>query len=191
VTSNPAGAGSERDKMLRGELYRGADPELTAARQHARDLWQRFNAAPSADVGQRAQILTELIGSMGEGVTIEPPFYCDYGSQIELAEGVFVNLNCVFLDAAPIRIGAHTLLGPNVQLYTADHPRDPHQRITGPELAAPITIGSRVWIGGGSVICPGITIGDDTTIGAGSVVVHDIPRRVIAAGNPCQVRRSL
>jgi maltose O-acetyltransferase len=182
---------SERARMLRGEPYLASDPELAAARLRARDLWQRLNAAP-ADAGEdRAALLRELLGSLGEGTQVEPPFYCDYGAQIHLDPGVFVNFNCVFLDPAPIRIGAHTMLGPNVQLLTADHPRDPHVRIAGPELARPITIGARMWIGGGSIVCPGVTIGDDTTIGAGSVVVRDIPAGVLAAGNPCRVIRQL
>ena len=182
---------SEREKMVAGELYLATDPELTAARTRARRLWQRYNATDPESEVERAVILRDLIGRMGTGVAIEPPFYCDYGSQIELADGVFVNFNCVFLDPAAIRIGRQTMLAPNVQLLTADHPRDPHVRVSGPELARPIAIGERVWIGGGTIVCPGVTIGDDTTIGAGSVVVRDIPGGVVAAGNPCRVLRSL
>jgi len=184
-------ADTERARMLRGDLYLASDPELTAARLRAHALWRRFNAAPADAAEERLALLRELLGSLGPGAVVEPPFYCDYGAQIELAAGVFVNLNCVFLDPAPIRIGEQTMLGPNVQLLTADHPRDPHVRVSGPELARPITIGARVWIGGGSIVCPGVQIGDDTTIGAGSVVVRDIPDGVVAVGNPCRVLRRL
>ena len=180
---------TEREKMIAGELYLASDPELAEGRLRARRLWQRFNQGDPGDRALRAGILAELIGRLGAGVEIEAPFYCDYGSQIEIGDGVFVNFNCVFLDPGPIRIGERTMIGPNVQLLTADHPRDPHLRVSGPELAFPITIGARVWIGGGAIVCPGVTIGEGTTIGAGSVVTRDIPAGVVAAGNPCRVIR--
>jgi len=169
--------------MLRGELYDATHPELVAGRLRARTLWQRLNAGEP--------VLPELLGTLGAGATIEPPFFCDYGANIHLADGVFVNFNCVFLDPAAIHIGAQTMLGPSVQLYTATHPLDAATRVAGPELAFPIHIGSRVWIGGGTIVLPGVTIGDDTVIGAGSVVTKPIPAGVVAAGNPCRIIRSL
>lgn len=181
---------SEYDKMVRGDLYNGADPALIAARNRARSLWQRYNAyAP--DDPRRDATLRELLGNVGANVVIEMPFYCDYGNQVSLGDGVFVNMNCMFLDVAAIVIGSQTFLGPSVQLYTATHPLDAKERVAGLESAKPIVIGSRVWIGGATVVCPGVTIGDDTTIGAGSVVVRDIPSGVLAAGNPCRVIRKL
>lgn len=177
--------------MLRGELYRATDPVLVGARQRARLLWMRFNAASPENESERLAILLELIGKVAPGAWIEPPFYCDYGTQIELEEDVFLNFACVLLDPAPIRIGAQTQFGPCVQLYTADHPREAAARVAGPEMAKPITIGRRVWIGGGTIVLPGVTIGDDSTIGAGSVVSRDIPSGVVAAGNPCRVIRKL
>ncbi len=182
---------TERAKMLRGELYVASDPVLVGARQRARLLWMRFNASSPENVAERLGILVDLLGNVGPGAWIEPPFYCDYGTQIALEEDVFLNFGCVLLDPAPIRIGAQTQLGPYVQLYTADHPREAAARVAGPELAKPITIGKRVWIGGGAIVLPGVTIGDDTTIGAGSVVSRDIPSGVVAAGNPCKVIRTL
>jgi maltose O-acetyltransferase len=176
---------TEREKMLRGDLYDATDPVLVDGRARARRLMQQFNAT------RDFAVLRELLGSMGTNAIIEPPFYCDYGSQIALSDGVFVNMNCVFLDPAAIVIGAQTFLGPSVQLYTATHPIDAATRVAGPELAKPIIIGARVWIGGATVVCPGVTIGDDTTIGAGSVVVRDVPSGVFAAGNPCRVIRKL
>jgi maltose O-acetyltransferase len=182
---------SQRDKMLNGELYLASDPELKELRTRARQLWQKFNMTDATQEEERNRILKELLGKIGANVWIEPPFYCDYGQQIELADGVYINMNCIFLDPALIQIGSQTFLGPNVQLYTAFHPIDAETRVSGPELASPISIGKRVWIGGGVIVLPGVTIGDNTTIGAGSVVTHDIPEGVVAAGNPCRIIRSL
>lgn len=177
--------------MLRGDLYLATDPELVAARVRARRLCARYNTMDPAYVDGKRSLLHELLGKCGSDSWIEAPFHCDYGSQITVGAGVFVNFGAIFLDPRAITIGDQTQLGPNVQLLTADHPRDPAQRTAGPELARPIHIGSRVWLGGGVIVCPGVTIGDDTTIGAGSVVVRDIPAGVMAAGNPCRVVRPL
>lgn len=127
----------------------------------------------------------------GDNLWIQPPFYCDYGTNIITGEGVFFNFNCVVLDVMEVNIGSKTMFGPNVQIYTATHPLDYKIRNTGLEYAKPITIGENVWVGGSVVICPGITIGDNSIIGAGSVVTKSIPANVIAAGNPCKVIRNL
>jgi maltose O-acetyltransferase len=182
---------TEREKMLRGELYIANDPELVIARTRARQLWQRFNASAADDAKRRTDLLRELLGQVGANSWIEPPFYCDYGTRIDLGDSVFVNMNCVFLDPAPIHIGDLTQLGPGVQLLTADNPRDAAARSAGPESSRPIVIGRRVWLGGGVIVCPGVTIGDDTTVGAGSVVIRDLPPGVVAAGNPCRIVRAL
>jgi len=186
----PDGA-DERAKMLRGELYLASDPALVAARVRARRLWARFNASDPEDSVLRATMLGELLGRIGPSSCIEPPFYCDYGSQISLGDGVFVNFGAVFLDPGTITLGDQAQLGPMVQLLTADHPRDAAARAAGPELARPIDIGSRVWLGAGVIVCPGVSIGGDTIVGAGSVVVRDLPAGVVAAGNPCRIIRSL
>jgi maltose O-acetyltransferase len=182
---------SEREKMLAGELYLAADPELARARVRARRLWQRYNALDPEATAAREALLTELLGAVGAGASIEPPFYCDYGTQISLGDGVFVNFDCVFLDCNTITVGARTQLGPAVQLYTATHPVDAAARAAGPEQALPIAIGADVWIGGGAIVLPGVTIGDETVVGAGSVVTRSLPPRVIAIGNPCRVVRPL
>lgn len=182
---------SERDKMLRGDLYLGFDPELAAARAAARRLWQRYNTTDPAAQAERQTILQALLGRVGQGVWVEPPFHCDYGSQIMLEAEVYLNMNCILLDPAPIHIGAQSFLATGVQLLTATHPLLAAERVTGLESAKPITIGPRCWLGGGVIVCPGVTIGPDTTIGAGSVVVKDIPAGVLAVGNPCRVVRSL
>lgn len=182
---------TEREKMLRGELYLASDPELVASRARARRLCQSYGALDPADAAARREVLEQLIGAVDNGVVMEPPFFCDYGEQIVLGADVFVNFNCVFLDGAAITIGAQTQLGPAVQLYTATHPIDPAARVSGPEYARPISIGSRVWIGGGAIVLPGVTIGDDTVVGAGSVVTRSLPSGVVAVGNPCRTLRPI
>jgi len=184
-------ARSEREKMLNGELYDASDSELAAMRSRARRLTQAFGRTDPDDRIERARLLSELLGSMGECAWIEPPFFCDYGSHISLEHGVYMNFNCVILDCNHVRIGHQTQFGPNVTISAATHPLDAAERTKGPEMAYPVVIGNRVWIGAGAIIGPGVTIGDDTTIGAGSVVLKDVPPNVVAAGNPCQVIRSL
>jgi maltose O-acetyltransferase len=181
---------SEREKMLAGELYDPLDPELAAARVRARDLCQDLNATREADEDERRRILIELFGAGGDEVWMQPPFFCDYGSNIFLGKRVFFNFNCVVLDVCAVRIGDFTLFGPSVQIYTATHPLEAELRRTR-EYAKPIEIGSDVWVGGAAVICPGVTIGSRSVIGAGSVVTRDVPAGVFAAGNPCRVIREL
>ena len=181
---------SERDKMLAGELYDPLDPELVAARNRARDLCQTLNATREVQQDERRQIVRELFGVGGETVWMQPPFFCDYGSNILLGERVFFNFNCVVLDVCRVTIGDYTLFGPAVQVYTATHPMNADLR-RKQEFAKPIEIGSDVWVGGGAIICPGVRIGSRAVIGAGSVVTRDIPERVFAAGNPCRVIREI
>lgn len=182
---------TEKEKMLAGELYTATDPELAAMRRRARLLMKKFNDSRDDEEDLRREILKELIGQGGEGLWIEPPFYCDYGSNISVGDKVFFNFNCVVLDVMPVTIGSNTLFGSNVQIYTATHPMEWQVRAQGPEYAKPIRIGSHVWVGGGAIFCPGVAVGDRTVIGAGSVVTRDIPADVFAAGNPCRVIRQL
>ncbi len=181
---------SEKDKMLAGQLYDPLDPELVRARERARDLCQELNATREADTPTRRRILGELFGAGGESVWMQPPFYCDYGSNILLGERVFFNFNCVVLDVCRVTIGDFTLFGPAVQIYTATHPMNAELR-RQQEFGKPIEIGSDVWVGGGAIICPGVKIGSRSVIGAGSVVTRDLPEGVFAAGNPCRVLRSI
>ena len=181
---------SEQEKMLAGELYDPFDPELVEARDHARDLCQDLNATRERDRDTRRSILKELFGQVGESVWMQPPFFCDYGSNILLGERVFFNFNCIVLDVCVVKIGDFTMFGPAVQIYTATHPMNATLR-RKQEFAKPIEIGSDVWVGGGAIICPGVTIGSKTVIGAGSVVTRDIPDNVFAAGNPCRVIRQI
>jgi maltose O-acetyltransferase len=179
---------SERDKMLAGQLYDPLDAELVRARNRARDLCQELNATREVDQEARRRILTDLLGKGGESVWMQPPFFCDYGSNILLGERVFFNFNCVVLDVCQVTVGDFTLFGPSVQIYTATHPMNAALR-RKQEFAKPIEIGSDVWVGGGAIICPGVKVGSRSVIGAGSVVTRDIPEGVFAAGNPCRVIR--
>ena len=181
---------TERERMLAGELYDPLDDELVAARTRARDLCQRLNATRETETAQRRIILEALFGRGGRTVWMQPPFYCDYGSNIELGERVFFNFNCVVLDVCAVRIGSMTLFGPAVQIYTAMHPMNAELRRTQ-EYGKPVEVGDDVWVGGGAIILPGVRIGPRSVIGAGSVVTRDIPQRVFAAGNPCRVIRDI
>jgi maltose O-acetyltransferase len=181
---------TERQKMLAGELYDPLDPELVAARIRARNLCLDLNAAREGDEATRRRILVELMGTGGDSVWMQPPFFCDYGSNIHLGERVFYNFNCVVLDVCEVRIGDFTLFGPAVQIYTPVHPMNAELR-RKQEYGKPIEIGSDVWVGGGAIICAGVKIGQRSVIGAGSVVTRDIPAGVFAAGNPCRVIREI
>ena len=184
---------TEREKMLAGELYLGADPELVALRVAARDRTARLNAlAAAAPAGERDALLAELFAAAGPGCWVEPPFRCDYGSHITLGRGVYLNFDCVILDCAAVTVGDGAKFGPGVHVYTAHHPTDPTARRLDPrELATPVTIGANVWVGGRAVLLPGVTVGADTVIGAGSVVTRSLPAGVVAAGVPCRVVRAL
>jgi maltose O-acetyltransferase len=193
---------SERERMLAGESYDSRDPELLALAHHARAQLALFAATPSTDGATRRRLVERLLGGVGDGVWIEPPFFCDYGAHVHIGARSFVNVNCVFLDSAEIRIGEDVLIGPGVQLLTVSHPLRATERVvptsaddaaTAPYRthARPITIGDRVWLGAGSIVLPGVTIGAGTTIGAASLVTADIPPNCLAFGQPCRVQREL
>lgn len=180
---------TEKQRMLSGELYFAYDPELVAERLRARRLLHSYNATGPEATAERRALLLQLFGALGERFEIEPPFFCDYGSNIRAGDNLYLNAGCVVLDCAAVTIGTNVLIGPGVHIYAATHPTDPAVRRTGRELAAPVTIGDDVWIGGGAILCPGVTVGDGTTIAAGSVVVRDVPAGVVVAGNPGRVVR--
>jgi maltose O-acetyltransferase len=182
---------SQRERMLAGDLYIADDPVLARENQRAMALMEELNRSPAADPDGRRRILTELLGSFGEGAEIRPPFFCDYGYQTHIGARTFVNFGLVALDVARITIGDDVQIGPNVQLLTPTHPLDPEPRRAKWEAASPITIGDNVWLGGGVIVCPGVTIGADTVVGAGSVVTRDLPSGVVAVGSPARVVRSL
>jgi maltose O-acetyltransferase len=182
---------TEKLKMISGDFYNALDPELSKERMQARLLINDLNVSREDEGEKRKSILSKLFPNAGKNLWLEPPFYCDYGYNIELGDNVFFNFNCVVLDVMKVRIGSRTMFGPNVQIYTATHPINYKERASGLEFAKPITIGEDVWVGGSVVICPGVKIGDRTVLGAGSVVTRDITSDVFAAGNPCKVIRDL
>lgn len=178
---------SQKQRMLAGEPYLANDPELVADRLAVARWMERFNRSGALPEAEQGAILREVIEA-GEGATIRPPFHCDYGYNIRLGCGVFLNFNCVILDVVQVTIGDGTQIGPGVQLLAADHPRDPALRASGQEWGRPVIIGSNVWIGGGAIVLPGVTIGDDAIVGAGSVVTRDVPAGAVVVGNPARMR---
>jgi len=181
---------TEREKMLAGELYDALGPDLVADRYRVRNLCRTLKASSDADDRFRRTLCEQICGKGGTTVWMQPPFYCDYGSNIELGERVFFNFNCVVLDVCPVRIGDYTLFGPGAQVLTPMHPFNAALR-RKEEYGKPIDIGSDVWIGAGALVLPGVTIGSGAVIGAGSVVTRDVPAGVFAAGNPCRVIREI
>jgi len=170
--------------MLAGELYRPDDLEIIADQAETARWLARYNAAAGSSPEVLRAILAERIPKLGQNVSIRPPFFCDYGSNIRLGDGVFLNFNCVILDVVTVTIGDRTQIGPAVQIYAADHPRDAATRRSGVEFGRPVQIGRDVWIGGGAIILPGVSIGDGAVIGAGSVVTRSVEAGATVAGNP-------
>jgi maltose O-acetyltransferase len=180
---------TEKQKMLAGELYRPTDPELVADAAATRAWLVRYNRSLGASPAERHALLAERLAEVGADAFVQPPFHCDYGFNISLGAGVFLNFNCVILDVAAVSIGDRTQIGPAVQIYAADHPRDIELRRQDLELGRPVRIGRDVWIGGGAIILPGVTVGDEAVIGAGSVVTRDVAPGVTVVGNPARPRR--
>ncbi|WP_417829788.1 sugar O-acetyltransferase [Thalassospira sp.] len=177
---------SELEKMRAGEWYCCLDPELSAMRERAYDAVHEHSGLSPAERGNMGPKLRVLFAACADDARIEARFHCAYGVNIHLAEDVFLNVGCVILDTAAVRIGRHSMLGPNVQIYCADHHRDPELRKQHLEIARPVTIGENVWIGGAAIILPGVTIGDEAIVGAGSVVTRDVPAGATVVGNPAK-----
>jgi maltose O-acetyltransferase len=182
---------SQRERMLAGDLYNADDPDLKEDGRRTMRLVEQYNKTSIDEPKERGRILTELLGSVGDGVEIRPPFHCDYGAHIRIGARTFVNFNLAALDVAKITIGEDVQIGPNVQLLTPTHPIEPEPRRAKLEAAKPISIGNNVWLGGGVIVCPGVSIGENTVVGAGSVVTRDLPPNVVAVGNPARVIRSI
>lgn len=178
---------SEKEKMLSGRLYDASDPTLVEERICVREMLKKFNNSDPRNSQLRKELLGKFLGGFGDGAWIEPPFYCDYGYNIHLGKKVYFNFNCIVLDVCEVRIGDHSMFGPAVQIYTATHPADSHERAAGPEYGRPVFIGDHVWIGGGAIICPGVTIGDRAIIAAGAVITRDVPEAVMVGGNPAKI----
>ena len=180
---------TNRERMLAGDWYIADDPESQRIAKRGERMAAAYHQTWLADESAAAQMLHSFLGSVGEGTVLKPPFVIDYGDNLHIGAGTFINFNLTALDVAEIRIGEGCMLGPNVQLYTALHPVQPAARADLLEAGAPITLGRNVWIGGGAIVLPGVHIGDNSVIGAGSVVTGDIPPNCVAAGNPARVIR--
>ena len=179
---------SEKQKMLAGELYIATGEELAADARRVAEWMDRYNASIARTQQEYRTLLREMLAEVGAGAYVRPPFHCDYGYNISLGRGVFLNFNCVILDVVRVTIGDGTQIGPGVQILTADHPRDPAQRRASLEFGRPVVIGANVWIGAAAIILPGVTVGDDALIGAGSVVTRDVPAGATVVGNPARLR---
>lgn len=177
--------------MASGEWYNAADSSLIKAIRRCQQECFEINAMPPSQIDERNARMARLLGKAGNGLHVNTPFHCDYGSNIEVGDKFFANFNLVILDEAKVSFGDHVYIGPNCSFYTAIHPIDPDERNKDIEAAKPITVGDSVWFGGNVTVLPGVTIGSGTTIGAGSVVTKDIPAGVVAVGNPCRVIRKV
>lgn len=182
---------TEWKKMQDCEIYNDFDQDLFNRRVEAKKLFRIYNRTEDDETDKRSDIMRRLFKAVGKNVWIEPDFRCEFGKNISIGDDVYINFGCVILDCGQVKIGNQVLIGPNVGIYDANHALDAEERMDGALLPGKVTIGNRVWIGGGTIILPNVTIGDDTVIGAGSIVTHDIPSGVVAVGNPCHVLREI
>lgn len=182
---------TEWERLQQGFIYNDFDEDLFERRVAAKKLFKAYNKTDDEEVELRNQIMRQLFKSVGKNVWIEPDFRCEFGKNITVEDDVYINFGCIILDCAEVTIGSHTLIGPNVGLYAANHSVDAAERINGGCCGKPIHIGKNVWLGGDVKVVPGVTVGDNTIIGTGSIVTKDIPSNVIAVGNPCKVIREI
>ena len=180
---------TNKEKMLAGERYNCLDPDLNVERQEVKKALRLYNQVET--LSERQAVLQNILGKFGQNSIIEPPFRCVYGQNIEIGDNVFLNFQCVILDCNKVQIDDHTMIGPNVQIYTAAHDLQAETRIQGWEVAKPIEIAERVWIGGGAILLPGVKIGRNAVVGAGAVVSRDVPANTIVVGNPATVIREI
>jgi len=182
---------TEREKMLLGQPYNPADSELMEMRENARLLTEQFNRASVTEDEHRVTMLKKLFGTTGEQIYIEPTFQCDYGCNIHVGNNFYANYNCVILDVAEVKIGENCFIAPQVGIYTATHPVNPIERISGIEYGKPITIGDNCWIGGHAVINPGVSLGNNVVIASGAVVTKSFGDNVVIGGNPAKVLKAV
>ena len=182
---------NQKERMLNGLPYKAWMDHLDEERKVCSQKVYELNMLSPKDSERIPEMLKNLFGKMGKNATLNPPFHCDYGWNIEVGDNFYANYGLTILDVGKVTIGNNVLIAPNVSIYTAGHPIHPVSRNSGYEYGIPITIGDNVWIGGNVVILPGVTIGDNVVIGAGSVVTKDIPANMIVAGNPCRIIRAI
>lgn len=179
---------TEKEKMLKGELYCALDEELMREQSKAQAILRKFNNSSEED---SSEVLRKLFGRTGENFCVKPSFRCDYGYNIYVGENFFANYDCIILDVCKVVIGDNCMMAPRVCIYTATHPLDAETRISGLEYGKEVIIGDNVWLGGNSVIAPGVTIGNNVVVGAGAVVVKDVPNNVVVGGNPAKIIKYL
>lgn len=191
---------TQKEKMLAGQLYSPADPELSRLHRRAVKLARQYNMTDEEDEQALRAIARELVPNAAEGLFLQPPVHFDYGCFTWFGKNGYANYNFTVLDCCPVRIGDNVMFGPNCTLATPVHPFWPAERNirTAPdgslydiEYARPITIGNDCWLASNVTVCGGVTIGDGCVIGAGSVLTRDIPPYSFAAGNPCRVIRPI
>jgi len=182
---------THKERMIAGLPYKGWLDGLLEERTQAKKLTNEYNHCNPENKKELDRIIRTIFGKTGQVITVEAPFFCDYGYNIEVGEDFFANFNCTILDVAKVTIGNNVMFAPNVSIYTAGHPIHPDSRNSGYEYGIPVTIGNNVWIGGNTVVNPGVTIGDNVVIGSGSVVTKDIAANCVAAGNPCRIIRKI
>ncbi|MGW9103554.1 maltose acetyltransferase domain-containing protein [Priestia megaterium] len=178
---------TEKQKMLNGELYLASDKELVKERENARRLTRLYNQTGETETIKRKELLEELFGSISKNISIEPTFHCDYGYNIHVGENFYANFDCIFLDVCEIKIGDNCFIAPGVHIYTATHPLNTEERVSGAEFGKSVQIGDNVWIGGRSVINPGIKIGNNVVVASGTIVTKDVPDNVVVGGNPARI----
>lgn len=182
---------TEKEKMLAGEYYDPSDETLTALRLKARLAADNYNRTQADELDRRSTMLKSLLGSTGEQLLVEPPLHVDYGENIHVGENFYANFGCVILDVAEVKIGDNCFIAPQVGIYTATHPVDAQERISGLEYAKPITIGDNCWIGGHATINPGVTLGDNVVVASGAVVTKSFGDNVVIGGNPAKILKQL
>ena len=182
----------ELEKMMSGEPYDASDnTELLDILQETQEMCRNYNNLRPSQQEEKDALIKRILGRTGEQLKVLQPFFCDYGFNIEVGENFFANTNMVILDEAKVTFGDHVFIGPNCSFYTPCHPIDAESRNAGKQWSLPVNVGNNVWFGGNVTVCPGVSIGDNAVIGAGSVVTHDIPANVVAAGNPCEIIKSI
>ena len=183
---------TEKEKCAAGMLYdANYDEELLKERDLCKDVCFEYNNTKPSQLHTKKELLKKLFGKTNGDFTIQAPFWCDYGYNIELGKNFYANHNLMILDGAKVTFGDNVFIAPDCGFHTAGHPIDAPRRNQGLEYAYPITVGDNVWIGAGVQVLPGVTIGSNVVIGAGSVVTKDIPDNVVAVGNPCRVLREI
>lgn len=182
---------TEKEKMLAGEMYDPADPELVKDREKTKRLMRMFNETEDTETALRKNILKDLLGTAGSHIHMKPNLRFDYGSNIHVGQHFFANFDCTILDVCEVRFGDNCMLGPGVHIYTATHPLHPAERNSGKEYGKPVTFGDSVWIGGGAIINPGVTVGDNAVIASGAVVTKDVPANTVVGGNPAKIIKQI